>query len=534
MLLTTMACALILQGHDIEVDGIYYDLHGEEATVTYRTSYWSQTYSGDVVIPETVTYDGHTYTVTAINTLAFRDNNQMTHIELPNTIKHIGDSAFMYCYSLKSLHIPKSVTHIGQGALIQCDALESLTVDPENPVYDSRDSCNAIIETATDRLTHGCPITVIPNTVKIIGRQAFAYSHKLSKVVMPNSVKVIERAAFQLSSSIRSIEFSDSLERIEPYAFVTCAGLSRVNLPKTVKYIGEWAFAMTYLDYINIEAGDVYYSVGSNCIIERATKTIIAGSKHSYIPYGVTVERIGPAAFAGCVTMTDLVLPRTLKEIGPYAFYLCYSAYEINIPDGVTSIGDYAFYNCHTAWTLKIGKSLKSIGRGVFQGCSGATTVVIPDSVESIGYQAFQNCLKLKDLTIGSGVKTIDEEAFMNCNALTSVTCMAPEPPVMASENCFSDSTYIKAILHVPSSTVSAYKTADYWYLFDRTLGNTVCDVDGDGNIDIGDVTSLIDSLLGLDNGTYVMTNADVNGDGVVNINDVTDLIDILLGVNTQ
>ena len=523
-----MCCMLSASAYDFVVDGIYYNINGNELTVTKDKSTYSS-YSGDVVIPDTVVYDGVTYTVTAIESLAFRHCYQMPTITLPNTLKTICDSAFYICSGLVSFYVPKSVTYIGHDILGGADGLQSLVVDPENPYYDSRDNCNAIIETSTDRLIQGSGPTVVPNTVKIIGQQAFDYCRAMKNIVLPNSVKVIESRAFFLAD-FDSFTFPDSLERIERYAFLTCNGMwgQRITLPNTLKYVAPFAFANCNLKGItmNYVQGSTYYTL-ANSLIEAATRTIVVGTSNSYITADMNIERIGEAAFMGCVDRHDLCFGRYVTEVGPYAFYNNYNLYDLYIPERVTSVGAYAFYKCG-GYSLTVPNNLKEIGTGAFSACSKLTTVVISDSVQSIGRYAFMDCNKLQSVTIGSGIQEIGEQAFDNCKALTSITCKATVPPVMASENCFSATAYENATLQVPSASLSAYKDAFGWQLFYNAYGNTPGDVNGDGAFSISDIGSLIDLLLA--GGTASVT-ADVNGDGQLTLADVVVLIDILLGV---
>ena len=123
---------------------------------------------------------------------------------------------------------------------------------------------------------------------------------------------------------------------------------------------------------------------------------------------------------------------------------------------------------------------------------------------------------------------SIEEQAFDNCKALTSITCKATVPPVIASENCFSATTYENATLQVPSASLSAYRDAYGWQMFYNAYGNTPGDVNGDGAFSISDIGSLIDLLLA---DSPASVTADVNGDGQLTIADVVVLIDILLGV---
>ncbi len=179
MLLAIMlASAALANAHDFEVDGIYYSINyqGTKATVTYKGNSFSQysdEYSGSVVIPASVTYNGTTYPVTSI-----------------------GGYAFYGCSSLTSVDIPNSVTTIGGYAFYGCSGLTSLKVESGNTVYDSRNNCNAIIETASNTLIAGCKTTIIPNSVTSIGYNAFSGCTGLTNIDIPNSVTSIGDYAF--------------------------------------------------------------------------------------------------------------------------------------------------------------------------------------------------------------------------------------------------------------------------------------------------------------------------------------------------
>ena len=152
--------------YDCKVDGIYYDLNNDDktASVTYMGLYTSDNkdaYVGNIIIPESITYSGTTYSVTSI-----------------------GDNAFWGCSGPTSVTIPNSISYIGEAAFGGCSGLTSVTVDKNNGTYDSRDNCNAIIETSTNKLIVGCKNTTIPNSVTSIGDWAFASCSGLTSVTI--------------------------------------------------------------------------------------------------------------------------------------------------------------------------------------------------------------------------------------------------------------------------------------------------------------------------------------------------------------
>ena len=134
--------------------------------------------------------------VTSIGRDAFLNCSDLTSVTIPNSVTSIEEYAFSLCSCLTSVEIPNSVTNIGLEAFSGCSGLTSIVVESGNPVYDSRNNCNAIIETASNILIAGCKNTIIPNNVTSIGRSAFSNCSGLTSVTIPNSVSSIGQRAF--------------------------------------------------------------------------------------------------------------------------------------------------------------------------------------------------------------------------------------------------------------------------------------------------------------------------------------------------
>ena len=224
---------------------IYYDLLSRtEAQVTYYSSNSnenSSAYRGSVSIPYTVSYTyngvGYTATVKSIGNRAFHDCINLYEVRIPESIVSIEMGAFSGCSGLKSITIPSSVTSI-ESAFYNCYNLESISVDSKNKEYDSRDNCNAIIETAGSTLIVGCTTTVIPNSVKEIGSAAFDGRKYLKSIEIPNSVIAIDDVAFRDCSKLASVKIGKSVTSIEQLAFSYCSSLKEVycyaeNVPET-------------------------------------------------------------------------------------------------------------------------------------------------------------------------------------------------------------------------------------------------------------------------------------------------------------
>ena len=181
--------------------------------------------------------------VTSIGDWTFSNCISLTTIDIPNSVTFIGYEAFSSCTGLTSIYIPSSVTYIEGSAFASCSALEQIVVELGNEVYDSRENCNAIIETNTNELILGCKNTVIPNSVTSIGYEAFSGCIGLTAIDIPDSVTFIGYEAFSGCIGLTAIEIPNSVTTIEGLAFNGCSGLTTLSIGSSVTSIGDWAFS---------------------------------------------------------------------------------------------------------------------------------------------------------------------------------------------------------------------------------------------------------------------------------------------------
>ncbi len=452
-----------------EVDGIWYEYDSESSTtvrVINNNSYYS--YSGAITIPSSVTYNSKTYSVTEIGEYAFDSCIGLTSIDIPNSVTSIGLGAFYYCTGLTFIDIPNGVTSIGLGAFDSCTGLTtidipnsvtvieeyafsgcigltSIKVESGNTVYDSREDCNAIIETSTNTLITGCKNTKIPNGVTKIESDAFHGCTGLTSIEIPNSVTKIESGAFSGCASVASIKVEsgntvyDSREDcnaiIETSTNTLITGCKSTKIPNTVTEIGNHAFDgcrdLTSIEIPNsvtkIRGGAFSGCTGLTSIEIPNSVTEIKGGAFSgctglttiAIPNGVT--KIANNIFDGCTSLTTIAIPNGVTEIGERAFYDCTSLTTIAIPNGVTKIEECAFYNCTSLTSIDIPNGVTKIGNNAFYGCTSLTTVAIPNGVTKIEEFAFYNCTSLTSIEIPNSVTAIGERAFWGCAGLASI-----------------------------------------------------------------------------------------------------------------
>ena len=255
----------------------------------------------ELTIPPSISYEGETYTVTSLGEYCFSYSLTLTSITIPETVTSLGEYCFSSCYSLTALNIPASVTKIGFRCIISCPALTAISVDKNNQVYDSREDCNALIETATNTMIRGCQSTFIPSTVEKIDDYCFSECGTLTDITIPSSVKSIGESSF-----------------------MQCVALTDITIPSSVTSIGNSCFSgCIALEKITVDPNNQVYDSrdNSNAIIETATNTLIAGCKSSTIP--TTVTRLGENSFADCSTLTDITIPESVTSLGLGSFSKC-------------------------------------------------------------------------------------------------------------------------------------------------------------------------------------------------------------------
>ena len=277
---------------EFTVGDLIYRVNDDQVSVTVIGHVNGYEATGDLIIPESVSYEGHNYTVTTIGESAFLYCFYLTNLFIPNTVTTIEASAFAYCQGFTGdLVIPNSVTTVGYGAFQYCSgydgdliigsavttiedyafnscdgmtgtlyipsgvqsiggnsfgycAFSGITVDPENSVYDSRNDCNAIIETSTNQLLTGCKNSTIPNTVTSIGYCAFRGVQGLTSIEIPNSVTYIGENAFAFCYDLTGdLTIPNSVETIDAGAFFYCQGFGgTLTIGESVTFIGDQAF----------------------------------------------------------------------------------------------------------------------------------------------------------------------------------------------------------------------------------------------------------------------------------------------------
>lgn len=271
-------------------------------------------------IPSSVTSLGHSafrgcesltsitipYGIKEIAYATFEDCYSLTNVSIPNSVTSIGKYAFRSC-GLVSITIPKSVTSIGEKAFTN-HVLTSIIVEEGNPVFDSREGCNAIIYTADNTLLFGCRMTTIPNSVTVIGTEAFFACDEMTSFNIPGWVTSIGENAFARCSAMTSVTISEGVKVIGDGAFRECSSLMNVNIPNSVTDIGSFAF-LACASMKNISIPNSVERIGGGAF--RHSKKV--ENVYSFIvnPYDIDNVTFSDEAY----TNATLYVPIGTKEI---------------------------------------------------------------------------------------------------------------------------------------------------------------------------------------------------------------------------
>ena len=479
LILTSMGMA-----RAVVVNGVQYTLLSDaDQTVQVVQPKAGSTYSGAIVIPETITTgSGYTYRVVQVADGAFSNCTGLTSVTLPDGVKKIGSQVFSGCTELQSVSLPTSLTEMGSNAFANCGKLRRVTLNQQDGLaaWCSVKFANAVANplsngsllylgnstvttlTVPEGVTHisdyafyGADIDYINfNKTKTLGKAAFRKSavrqikswgqitdvseeafrdcKKLTSVSISrfSTVRSISKSAFSGCDALASVDLPTTVTSIGTSAFDSCLGLQSVTLPAIYDNIGAMAFAHCP------RLVSVDMSLGVLAILNN--EVFLNCSSLRYVTLPVSLEKIYGKAFGSCTNLHTLTIPRTVSFIAEKAFdgdffssFILLTPLPFNDSWGATlydtELGEGLYvkdnvvmgYNGHSE-TVIIPYGVTGIARSAFAGHTNVRQVSLPSSLESIGEMAFQQC-GLTSVNIPATVSQIGDYAFSQCNGLTSI-----------------------------------------------------------------------------------------------------------------
>ena len=514
----------------IEVNGVYYLFHGDSATVTYTGveklgpyTLAVSDYSGTVIVPDSVQYEGNWYHVTEVGDNAFQQS-YVRSVTLPESVTKIGVYAFQSATNLQSINIPSGVTYIEDKTFAGCNSLPVIngiryadtyllaTTDKTQTNYTISERTKWIAEEAFKDCYAATSIT-LPSSILSIGTSAFRGCTSLTSVtiennprytsvdgilytaaldtiicypsgreeediVIPDHVTVVAAGAYADNTHIKSLQVPENVTKIVSTAFTGCDSLTKLTIasPSIVetnydRYVGNGFFS--------IFGSQISGTTLAECIIESPVSAIgkacfeyCGNLRKVTLPEGL--KRIEEDAFLYCSKLQEINLPESMKFIGTEAFMACSQLNNIHLSDSLISLGTYAFYGCSSLTNVHIPSSLTTLSNSVFRG-TGLRYIHIPSNITTIEPGAFMACQQLQGVRLSEGLQSMAYGAFYACTDLKYIICEAQTPPSCGGD-CFKDVNYAIP-LYVPADSISAYQTAETWSNFTNIQGIAYADM---------------------------------------------------------
>ena len=515
--LLALLCAFITaNAYDFMVDNLCYRINTSNHINVYvaQGENYATTLNGELVIPSQVTYNGTTYTVNAIDSRAFMSCNGLTSVVIPETVtsiyfnafshcenlasvhlsnglKVIDSGAFQYCKSLTSITIPASVISINgkgqtntanRGPFYCCDNLETMVVEEGNQYYDSRNNCNAIIETATNTLIFGCKGSTFPASV-IIGKGSFKEC-TMTSLDIPEGVTTIEENAFNSCHNLETVTLQ-SVTFIGQFAFSYCDMLKTVTLPASLDSISHLAF----LDCTSL--ADVYaYPAGGN--------VGLGSSVWTGVPQADCNLHVYPADFEYYSTADQWKEFNVIGDLGAQNVYI---------------LGEVD----KNGWAPNVGKKMNLDNNGLYTAdiiCDGRNT----------GYNYFSFTTELAENNDDGGWAYIAPFRF----GAVSNGDFAVTDEMLGRELSL---TYDNGqAFQIPEGEYKLSLNLEEMKLVITKKVALVGDVTGDGAVDVSDVNAIVNIILGKKTPADYPGNADLTGEGAVDVSDVNAVVNIVLG----
>ena len=384
-------------------------------------------------------------------------------------------------------------------------------------------------------------LTLTDYAAQSIPAMAF-FDMDLTQVVLPPSLKSIGMGAFAGCDQLATIELPATLDTISGYAF-SGSGLTTINVPASVKYVGEGAFSNCQaLTSANVEAS----VLGANLFK--------ADEQLATVTLGPQVTDLGNGAFNGCYALASIVMPEgsvlarvgdeafirsgltsinlenlnSLSSVGEWAF--AQSALEqLTLPASLATIGQGAFFYAPSLVQLNMADGVNEIPAYMLAGTQGIALDSLPDGVKTIGDYAFYCNNQAATFYLPASVTYIGSRAMAGMTGLEYITSLATEVPALGS-NVWEGVDQPAVKLEVASNEVAdAYANKWQWKEFHILRAYLLGDANADGSVDVLDVTTIINYILGKNPDPFVYYAANVNDDDVVDVLDVTMVINFIL-----
>lgn len=442
--------------------GCTFVINGEQNATLVETTAGLK---GTLTLPETIESAGKTYTIDRIGRNSVEGQEEITKVELPNSIKSIGYQAFNICRKLQEINLPDSLCIVENQVFNECTALKKLRI-PKN--------MEAIGERLVEDATALDFIEVDEDNRQYCSKDGVLYDRRGAIVAYPSGKK---ESSFEIGTNVDSISFGVFGNAKFLTTFSVAANNKHYATIDGVLTNHEQNKLVVYPCGRNDKSYDVYGS------IKEIGQLAFRNSKLNQINLPESLEKLEKGAFFECDQLKKITIPNGITEISDRCFLSCSSLKHVDLPDSIEKIRMGAFGACRELDSISIPPKVNCIENGTFANCFAMTSVELPNGIESIGDYAFVNCPQLTSINLPASLNTIGGNAFKGCftelanlnymlakNKELEIEIDATIPPVIL-DNSFDEYTYSKIALVVPNDSVEAYRKTEGWSNFKTIKG---------------------------------------------------------------
>ena len=447
--LLSLMCSVSVGAYDFKANNIYYNINDKTLTaeVTFASNSYNS-YSGQVVIPATVSNSGKTYDVTAVGENAFRDCSGLTGVTFGSNVSTIGKRAFLNCSALTTVTITEGVTEIDDYAFAQCSALQLVIMDNDAPLQVGNGafmSCSSL----QDVRWQSCENLEGRGGLASLGTKAFAYCTSLPGIMLPGNLEHLGTSIFEgctvFTFIIVTAEQPLALSG-DPFALIRSVGISVPSSGQAGVTADRYRNAVGWNKYVINESPYTFKDFYGCTYLKTSSSTVAltgmlipypeVNVRNSLTGYGgevYYVTSIGDQAFKGAeITSINTNNALRLKEIGTESFANCANLTNVSLIEGINVMGERAFASCTALQTIKLPSTLRTISKGAFDGCTSLNDVKLQLGASVLSENAFAHCTSLTTLSLPRSITSVEDNVLNGASALTEIL-VDPNCPYYAS-----------------------------------------------------------------------------------------------------
>lgn len=368
-LMCAIVCCPAMMAEDVVIDGLKYALDRAAGTarVIRNVESGKSTYSGAVVVPSSVDYEGSSYAVVALGDSCFYGSNELTSVDLPESVSSLGKACFSGCATLSDVRLPGGLTSLPEQCFSGCYRLAGLA---------------------------------LPEGLTSLGSHCFSGCQSLSDITLPAGLTSLGEQCFNGCRALSSVNVPQGVTALPYRCFNDCLNLTDVTLPEGLTSLGDESFR--YAGFKRIDFPQSLTSIGQRCFV---------GCENlASVRWPEAITHIPAGCFFGCYGLTYLNLPEGVTFVGDQSFAWCTNLATVDLPKSLTTLIFYSFYNCDALTSIVLPEGVTEIGGGCFDECDNLQVLAIKAKTPPTEFSGFYHCNLAKVYVPGESLDQYKEQ----------------------------------------------------------------------------------------------------------------------------